>query len=211
MVVNTTETDRYLGVNELPYHYMLNIENDTYLITYITFICRMVAMKVKHGHRGHNKKKTYKPERINRVFHVSFPFSRAIVKKRKIFELRSFPAYKTIKNNRVFIGETVTPIKFNGVHEDLKGYRARGGYVIGSVSIVGSELLTDSHLTTEFASQCGITLDGLKKYKSQHNKVYVWILEDGQSYKRTKPTSSYLLNPGKHVNIFSKTSVKPLR
>lgn len=164
------------------------------------------------SHRGRNTRKRKRPEKMTRVFYVSHPFARAIVYGYKIFELRAFKPYTTLKNKRVFIAETVTPKKFDGIHTDLKVYKARGGYVIGAVSITGEpKVLCDSHLTDEFASQCGLTLNGLKQYKNQYKTVYVWRLSHPQSFKRTKSTKDFLHDKKKCGNVCSMTSVSPLR
>ena len=148
---------------------------------------------------------------INRVLNVSHPFARAIVYGRKIYELRRFPPYKSLDLKRFFIGETKNPVPFNGIHEDIKGYRPRPGHIIGSISTGGYFLLDSSHMNVQFASECGLTLDGLKQLKNEWKEVYSWILFDPQSYKHTKPTETFLLDKNKHGNVTSHTSVKPIR
>ena len=71
--------------------------------------------------------------------------------------------------------------------------------------------LDSSHMNVKFASECGLTLDGLKQFKKQSKKLYAWVLKDPQKYKRTKLTSEFLLDKKKRGNVVSKTSDKPIR
>ena len=108
---------------------------------------------------------------MDRVLNVSHPFARAIVQGRKKYELRSYEPYKSLDWKRFFIAETMTPAKISGVHDDLKRYRPRPGYVLGSITLEGSFPLDSSHMNVKFASECGLTLDGLKQFKKQCKKL----------------------------------------
>ena len=170
---------------------------------------------------SHIPKKKQKISHGHHVLYLSFPFSRAVVKKDKDnkpfkeFELRS-KEYKCLHYKRVFVAESekVTDFfkkikkknkDFVGVHPKLNNFFPRPGCVIGALDIGESFQITDSHLTDEFAAKCGLTLDGLKYFKEEKKQLFAWKLMNPKQYKGIKPTKTYIHNHGNPT--ISRTSV----
>ena len=117
----------------------------------------------------------------NRTFPVSHPFSIAMAQGEKNIELGKTTVPKPLYRKRIFLNETDTPKKFNGVLPHLMRLNKNPHKILCSLVIYDCRKYEYDDLTLELSRRVGFDLEGLKQMW-RDGYVYGWYINQVRKF-----------------------------